>query len=122
MPNYRIVLYPDEKGYRQAEELIKLLQPKVSAKFIKTFKLLSDEGPNLKRPHADYLKEGIRELRVKFSPNEYRALYFFTGINKIVITHIFVKKTDHIPEEEINKAIKIRSHFEERVKKGEIIE
>lgn len=79
MPNYKVIFYKDEKGYIQLKELIDSLQPKVRSKIKKIIDLLTDEGPNLKRPYSDYLTEGIRELRVKFSPNEYRALYFFKG-------------------------------------------
>lgn len=65
------------------------------------------------------VKGKIRELRVIFSSLHCRFLYFFYGKN-IVITHGFIKKTDKVPEEEINKAHNAMLDFEIRVKKGEI--
>lgn len=117
MSKYEILFYKNERGEVPIQDFIDSLQHKVQTKFMKTIELLSDEGSNLKRPYSDYLKEGIRELRIKFSPNEYRALYFFVSGNKIVITHAFVKKTDQVPEEEINRALSSRVRFEENFKR-----
>lgn len=90
---------------------------KASAKIQKYITLLSFEGPNLRRPSADYLKEGIYELRVKFSPNNYRVLYFFFLGTDIVLTHGFVKKTAAVPEGEILTALKYKLDYERRSQK-----
>ena len=65
---------------------------------------LEEEGPNLKRPHADVLSGSkIRELRCGFHNLEHRFLYFF--VNKVIImTHGFLKKTDAVPKGEITRA------------------
>lgn len=66
----------------------------------------------MRRPYADYLRDGIYELRVKFSSNNYRVLYFFVVRERIVLTHGFVKKSNKVPEKEIEKAIKYKLEFE----------
>ena len=89
---------------------------KVQSKLLKHITLLSKEGPNLRRPYADYLESGIYELRVKFSPNEYRVLYFFAFMERIVLTHGFTKKSSKIPNLEVAKALKYKLDFERRIK------
>jgi len=111
---YTILVYKTEKGENLLQEFLKTLDSKTRAKIEKYIELLSLEGPNLKRPYADYLESGIYELRVKFSPNNYRILYFFFFEKNIVLTHGFVKKTDSVPVKEIEKALKYKIDYEKR--------
>ena len=92
---------------------------KVRAKFFRSQQLLELYGPDLKRPHADMLRDGIRELRVGFGGNTYRALFFFMIRDVIVITHAFIKKTDKVPDGEIDRALRYKQDLEERVRSGE---
>lgn len=82
--------------------------------------LLEENGPKLKRPYTDTLCRGIKELRIQYSSNQYRALYFFLIRNKIILTNAFIKKTDKIPKEEIERAKRRKKDFTDRYKKGEI--
>ena len=77
-------------------------------------------GNNLPRPFADYLKEGIYELRVKLSGDETRTLYFFCFEEYIILTHCFLKKTDRIPKTEIKRALKYKDDFLRRYDKNTI--
>lgn len=47
------------------------------AKLLSHISLLQDKGPNLMRPYADLLEDGIHELRVKLSGKQTRILYYF---------------------------------------------
>lgn len=94
----------------------------MAAKFIKLLTLLQEHGPNLKRPYADALRDGIRELRLIFNRNQYRALYFFTDGRRIIITHGIIKKSDEVPGKEIDRAIRYRDDYDERKRHGEIEE
>jgi phage-related protein len=114
---YTIIYYKTRRGAVPAREFVEKLTVKVQSKIRKQILLLSYEGPKLKRPYADYLRDGIYELRVKFSPNEYRVLYFFFLRTNIILTHGFVKKSDKVPESEIEKAIKYKLEFKERYKR-----
>ena len=40
---------------------------------------LQELGHELRRPEADYLRDGIYELRVRLQSVNYRMLYFFHG-------------------------------------------
>ncbi len=116
---YRIVFYKTRRGESPFESFLEGHNDKVGAKFIKLLEVLKEHGPNLKRPYADVLREGIRELRVGFGGNAYRALYFFCVGDAIVITHAFIKKTGKTPPGEIERALRCKRDFEERLGRGE---
>lgn len=92
----------------------------MTAKFIKRLDLLRYQGPNLKRPYADSLRNGIRELRVRIGTDRYRALYFFTRGQYIIITHGILKTTRRVPPEEIDRALRCKKDLEARLRRGEV--
>jgi phage-related protein len=102
---YKIKFYVTPQGDCPFQSFLEEVSPKVKGKFIKFLDLLQILGPDLKRPYADVLREGIRELRIKFRHDQYRALYFFIHGKNIVITHGIIKKTDAVPPEEMERAI-----------------
>jgi len=51
---------------------------------------LSERGHELRRPHADILRDGVHELRA--SGTQYRILYFFYGRNVVALSHGVNKK------------------------------
>ena len=112
---YEVEFYKDRKERCFVIELLNELQTKVRAKVVKWMDKLEKEGPDLPRPYTDIVKGKIRELRVGFSSNEYRFLYFFFG-KRIIITHGFLKKADSIPKREIERAERIMQDFLERNK------
>ena len=103
-PNYEIEFYKKE-GHTQSpvDDYLDTMPEKHRQKDIAIMARLEEQGPNLKRPHADTLRGKIRELRCGFHTFEHRFLYFFW--NKIiVITHGFLKKTRAVPGSEIDSA------------------
>jgi len=52
----------------------------------------------------------IRELRVSFARLELRLLYFING-KTVVVTHGFLKKTDKVPQDEIDRAMRYRNDW-----------
>ena len=92
------------------------------AKILSLISFLEEKGPNLPRPYADLLEDGIHELRVKLSGDQIRVLYFFCYKNFIVLTHAFTKNTDKIPKSEIKKAQKVREDFLQRFSKNQLME
>lgn len=107
---YELELYVDERGRCPGREFLNEAQVKVRAKIVKWLEMLEKEGPDLPRPYADAISGKIRELRVSFGSHEYRFLYFFFG-KRIVITHGFLKKTQKIPCEEIQRASRCMKRF-----------
>ena len=71
---------------------------------VAAIKELEKHGHKLDRPLSDFLQDGIYELRIKHNRIEYRMLYFFAGKGRAWITHGFIKKTQKVPPEEIEKA------------------
>lgn len=112
---YTIIFHKTKHGRVPVQEFINKLNVKTETKVRKYISLLSQEGPDLRRPYSDYLKEGMYELRIKLSPNNYRILYFFVQRTAIVLTHGFVKKTGKVPDREIKKAIKYKLEFEKEL-------
>ena len=70
-------------------------------------------GHELRRPSADYLRDGIYELRAKHRNVQYRILYFFNGKDIAVLNHSIVKKTSAVPNKDIELAIKRKNRFEQ---------
>ena len=108
---WRILYYDAENGYCPVQEFIGARTDRDQAKTLSWIAQLETEGPNLPRPYADLLEDGIHELRLKLSGDQVRILYFFCFRDFIVLTHGFVKRTRRVPESEIDLAKKYRAVF-----------
>lgn len=73
--------------------------------------LLARFGHELRRPAADYLRNGVYELRIKEGHVQYRPLYFFHGRQVAILTHCLAKE-DKVPDADIERAIKRKKLFE----------
>ena len=104
--------------------LLKNYQKKDKAEITKWIEYLKEKGAFAQRPQTAILRggdEGIYELRVQLKgKKKTRTLYFFCYENYIVLTHIFVKTTKKVPENEIAKAIKYKNDFLKRFNKNNI--
>jgi hypothetical protein len=69
------------------------------------------EGHDLRRPVADFLRDGIYELRPSYQGVNYRILYFFMGRDVVVLSH-GITKEGVVPATEIDRAIERRKRFE----------
>lgn len=99
---YNLILYTTDRGDSPIDEFLDGLDKKSRAKVAAYLSLLEDEGPNLKRPYADVVRGKIRELRIHYSSNQYRVLYFFHVRDQIVLVHAFSKKTQQLKEKDID--------------------
>jgi phage-related protein len=104
MPRTRLVLYCDADGKIPLFAWFDTLAPKERAKCGVRLERLAELGHELRRPEADYLRDGIHELRVKHSGANHRMLYFFHAQNAAVVTHGFSKRTGRVPPLEIELA------------------
>lgn len=108
VPTTRILIYCNE---RKESPLLTWLEglrkrnPKARAKCLTLMLHLEREGHELRRPHADYLRDGIRELRMHLGRVQYRILYSFHGRDVAILTHGLVKERQ-VPDDEIEFAIK----------------
>lgn len=83
------------------EEEILSLPSGLLARYLRLTDLMVEFGSNLGMPHTRFLKGGLIELRIK-SKEGIARVFFCTSIGKrIVILHLFIKKSNKIPQKEI---------------------
>ena len=111
---YEVIFYQTSRGDYPVSDFIEALDKKSRAKVYQYLNLLEKEGPNLLRPYADHVRGKIRELRVRFSSINVRIFYFFFLQDKIVLLHAFKKKTQQIPDREIEQAERNMTDWTER--------
>lgn len=68
-------------------------EEKLSAKFVKL------------------IRDGLYELRAEYEGNIYRAFFIFDNGNIVILFNGFQKKTQKTPENEINKALKLKKEY-----------
>lgn len=90
----------DKKTQEKIDYALGLLriQHKVSKKFVKA------------------LRDGLFELRVEWESNIYRVFFIFDNGNIVVLFNGFQKKSQKTPNQEIEKAIKIKQAYYEHRK------
>lgn len=103
MSEYKARFYRDVRGRSGVLEYYRGMPKKHRAKAAKWIKLLEDEGPNLPRPYADVVSSPVRELRPKIAGLQHRFLYVIHG-KTLLFTNGFLKKSDQVPLNEIEKA------------------
>lgn len=92
-----VCFFVDEKGDNPVRQFIETLPDKEQAKIAAYVSELRIQGHNLRRPLADYLGDGIYELR----PKSNRVFYFFFLKDNAVLVHAIKKKTNKIPKEDL---------------------
>lgn len=120
MPTTSILFYQEKKGYAPVVDWLnelKIKNPKGFANCVGRIRQLQSTGHELRRPSADYLQDGIYELRAKHRNVQYRILYFFSGKNIAVLNHSIIKNTSAVPKKDIELAIKRKKKFEENPEK-----
>lgn len=111
MPKIEVRIYCEADGESPVVTWLDSLQDKTKIKCLVKIEQLRNEGHELRRPAADYLEDGIYELRITHSGNQYRILYFFDGDIAVVLSNAFIKKSDKVPLNEIKKAINHRVRY-----------
>ena len=112
MPNINVVFYKDDDGSVPVLEWLDSLPPKALDKCVVRIERLKELGHELRRPEADFLRDGIYELRVGLQHVNYRMLYFFHGRTGAVLAHGLVKEAE-VPSQEINQAIQRKRKFQQ---------
>jgi phage-related protein len=115
VPETRVVFYQDEKGDALVLAWLKTLlkqDRKGYANCVARIQQLASTGHELRRPAADYLRDGVYELRAKHIQVQYRILYFFHGQNVAILAHALVKEGNQVPVTEIERAIRRKEQFE----------
>jgi len=110
VPQTRVVLYREEDGSCPFLDWFNELPAKVQDKCYLRVERLREMGHELRRPEADFLHDGIYELRVSQQGVHHRILYFFHRAIAAVISHGLVKERV-VPPNEINRAVERKKRF-----------
>ncbi len=115
MPRTKVVFYKEDDGSVPILEWLDSLQEKALDKCTVRIERLEELGHELRRPEADFLRDGIYELRIGLQHVNYRMLYFFHGRTVAVVSHGLVKEAE-VPAKEIEKVIERKRKFENNPK------
>ncbi len=103
MPRTEVVFYADENKRAPLLTWFADLPEKVQDKLTVRIERLAELGHELRRPEADFLRDGIYELRVRHQRVNYRILYFF--YKKVAVLFAGLTKEAEVPDTDINRAI-----------------
>lgn len=110
MPRTAVIFYREEDGTVPLVNWLDDLPKRAKDKCRLKLERLQDVGHELRRPEADYLRDGIYELRVRLQRVNYRMLYFFHGTIAAIVSHGIIKERE-VPPTEIEKAIQRKQRF-----------
>jgi phage-related protein len=115
LPATEVIFYQDENGRASVVEWLtelRRLDCKGYAKCVPRIRRLAELGHELRRPEADYLRDGLYELRARRGRVNYRILYFFHGQNVAILAHALTKEGE-IPDSDIERTIRRKQAFEQ---------
>ena len=104
-----VYYFVDKDGAKPVKEFINSLSDKEQAKVYAYIIELKKQGNNLRRPMADYLKDGIYELR----PKDNRIFYFFYLRDRAVLIHAIKKHVNKIIESDLRLCLKRKIETED---------
>jgi hypothetical protein len=107
----QVLLFREGDGTTPFLEWYDGLHKKARYKCFAKLKLLEDAGHSLARPHADYLRDKIYELRIRVDRVQHRVLYFFGSRGAIVLSHGLIKES-RVPDSEIALAIRRKRNYD----------
>ena len=113
MPKTEVIFYRNERGQAPVVEWLRELRRKDKKAYAKCnarIQVLAQLGHELRRPMADYLRDGIHELRIRQGHVNFRILYFFHGQAVAILAHGLTKE-DEVPNADIERAIQRKEAF-----------
>ncbi|MDP2599902.1 MAG: type II toxin-antitoxin system RelE/ParE family toxin [Deltaproteobacteria bacterium] len=116
MPKIEVKFFKDERNRCPILDWFKELPKNVEAKARTRIEELERQGHELRRPFADYLRDGIYELRWRHQSVNFRILYFFYRRDVVILSHGLTKE-DRVPLREIEMAIKNKVIYENNPEK-----
>jgi phage-related protein len=107
MANVTLSAFRDEAG---EVPYLEWFDSKAQVKCRVRLNRLQAMGNELRRPEADYLRDGIYELRIKYQRINYRILYFFHDRSAVIVSH-GLQKEKAVPPKEIDLAVARKELF-----------
>ena len=111
MPRVQVVFFKKSDGSVPIRDWLDAIPMKAQAKCLARLKRLEEQGHELRRPEADYLRDGIYELRVRLGTINYRLLYGFHGRFAAVVSNGLVKES-RVPAKDIELAVERMTQFD----------
>jgi len=108
---WSIVFFSDARGRELVLESIEGLPAKQHARLLADLRVLETLGPALGMPHARHMGDGLWELRTRVGSDIFRSFYFTWTGRRFVILHVFEKKTQKTPEQELRRATERRKNW-----------
>jgi phage-related protein len=96
--------YERDDGQSPVEDFINGLPTKVRARVWAHLTHLQEVGNRAAAPISEAIGEGLFALRVSAGRHEARIFYAFFPGQRIVLLHVFLKKTRAIPTRELETA------------------
>jgi phage-related protein len=109
MPPTQVVLFAEVDGSVPLLQWLDRIPAKARTKCLARLHRLRELGHELRRPEADFLRDGIYELRTALNHVNYRMLYFFHD-GRAVISHGLTKERS-VPAREIDRAVRQSAQF-----------
>jgi phage-related protein len=101
---WEVDFYQSANGDCPTKEFLDSLHKKEELPFVvRAIGLLEQYGNQLRRPQADFLADGIYELRIPIRHKQFRLLYFYFYQGTIVISH-GLRKEAKVKTADIEKA------------------
>lgn len=91
-------------GARPVKEFIEDLSKPARAKVYAALRLLEEHGNQLQLPHSRSLGSGLHELRIPHPEGPFRVIYCYLPNRRIVLLHVFVKRTEEIRRSDVDLA------------------
>ena len=107
----QVVFYCEDPSRAPVLTWLADLPQKARDKCVDRIQRLEEQGCELHPPYADYLQDGIYELRARFQSVNYRILYCFHGRKLAVLLHGATKERS-IKQRDRDKAKKRKERFE----------
>ena len=111
MRDNNVVFFRAANGDVPVLDWLETIPVKALDKCVVRIERLKELGHGLRRPEADYLRDGIYELRTRYQAVNYRILYFFCEKKAIVLAHGLTKRKE-VPAKEIELSIRRKDEFE----------
>ena len=116
---FTVEFYSTNDGRSPVKDFMETLPNKLRSKTLRAIRFLREDGNQIKPPFSMPLGDGLFELRIKFSSDIVRIIYFYLEDKIVILTNGFIKKQQKTPKNEIALALKRRKLFLERICKNE---
>ena len=78
----------------------------IQAKYVRMIDLIEEFGPQLGPPHTKAVAPGLYEIRIKAKEGIARSFFCYVEKQEIVVLHCFIKKSQAIPQKELDIALR----------------